>query len=385
MTTSNETTERDLYEAWARKKGHDVVSRLETGGKFYVSSFTRHAWDIWQAARASLPPPSAEPVENDGQYLTAEQLANLRARIIAETVEKFAAASPPIQVAPSEVPDTFTVTKTIDRPVECDHLGFGKCCADECAHNAEYRAAPVPPVAPEQAKAQGCALCGCVGIHACPGHPMEPWSPEKVAELNAVLAEYESEPVAPEQNFCARCGKRNIGIHTCTPPGEEVAQERAYTDSYTVSQFANSENSRIAPEQASVPFELVDITSHKGWANFIYTGADCEGLCIAMVPPFVASAIRALISKEAAPEDVQLGKFSDMPAVNARPAPDVIQCFAAPCADSDVDQTRQLWQEAISQAAFYVLNHCQDGGHHAEAIMSMPLPAMQPTTGKEPT
>lgn len=54
--------ERAAFEKWAKSKGHDVVSRLETGGKFYVSSFTRHAWDIWQA-RAALRQPGALPDE----------------------------------------------------------------------------------------------------------------------------------------------------------------------------------------------------------------------------------------------------------------------------------------------------------------------------------
>jgi hypothetical protein len=33
------------------------------------------------------------------------------------------------------------------------------------------------------------------------------------------IAELESQ----ERNFCARCGKRTKGIHTCTPPMEKSA------------------------------------------------------------------------------------------------------------------------------------------------------------------
>lgn len=50
-----ESDERALFEAWAKRRGHDVVSQLETGGKIYVSSFTREAWDIWQARAAIAP------------------------------------------------------------------------------------------------------------------------------------------------------------------------------------------------------------------------------------------------------------------------------------------------------------------------------------------
>ncbi len=43
-------------------------------------------------------------------------------------------------------------------------------------------------------KDSGCSLCGSTSIHACTGSPIEPWTPEKIAELNAVLSEYETEP-----------------------------------------------------------------------------------------------------------------------------------------------------------------------------------------------
>jgi hypothetical protein len=56
LRATTEQDERALFEAWAKRQGHDVVSHLETGGKVYVSSFTRHAWAIWQA-RAALSQP----------------------------------------------------------------------------------------------------------------------------------------------------------------------------------------------------------------------------------------------------------------------------------------------------------------------------------------
>lgn len=41
----------------------------------------------------------------------------------------------------------------------------------------------------------GCSKCGSTGIHACPGAPIPAWTPEKIAEFNRILDEYESEPV----------------------------------------------------------------------------------------------------------------------------------------------------------------------------------------------
>jgi hypothetical protein len=56
---SEQPDERALFEAWARTEGNLLESRLETGGKIYVSSLTRRAWVVWQAraalARAPLP------------------------------------------------------------------------------------------------------------------------------------------------------------------------------------------------------------------------------------------------------------------------------------------------------------------------------------------
>jgi hypothetical protein len=72
--------ERGLFEEWAKRKGHDVVSRLETGGKFYVSSFTRHAWDIWQA-RAALAQPAAPVVDGELPPLSDEQIVQLFNRV----------------------------------------------------------------------------------------------------------------------------------------------------------------------------------------------------------------------------------------------------------------------------------------------------------------
>lgn len=45
-------------------------------------------------------------------------------------------------------------------------------------------------------------------------------------------------------------------------------------------------------------------------------------------------------------------------------------------APDDVEQSRQLWEAALGQAAFYVTDHCTDGAYHAEAIMGMPLPTI---------
>lgn len=43
-----------------------------------------------------------------------------------------------------------------------------------------------------------------------------------------------------------------------------------------------------------VPFKIVDIKSagFGQYANFIYTGPECPGLCVAMIPGFVAAALR---------------------------------------------------------------------------------------------
>lgn len=52
-----------------------------------------------------------------------------------------------------------------------------------------------------------------------------------------------------------------------------------------------------APAQTSAPFEVVSITSpgYEGWANVIYKGPECEGLPIAMVPPYVARDFRKML------------------------------------------------------------------------------------------
>lgn len=47
---------------------------------------------------------------------------------------------------------------------------------------------------PRKASAQGCSKCGSVGIHACLGYPIPEWTPEKIAEFNEVLSQYETEP-----------------------------------------------------------------------------------------------------------------------------------------------------------------------------------------------
>jgi hypothetical protein len=51
------------------------------------------------------------------------------------------------------------------------------------------------PAQQEPAK-EGCSKCGSTSIHACPGAPIPQWTPEKVAELNAALSKYETDPVA---------------------------------------------------------------------------------------------------------------------------------------------------------------------------------------------
>lgn len=37
----------------------------------------------------------------------------------------------------------------------------------------------------------GCQNCGFVGIHACPGAPIPPWTEEEKAELETILDEFE--------------------------------------------------------------------------------------------------------------------------------------------------------------------------------------------------
>lgn len=39
----------------------------------------------------------------------------------------------------------------------------------------------------------GCRLCGCTDIHACPREIIYPWTEEKIKELEAILDKYESE------------------------------------------------------------------------------------------------------------------------------------------------------------------------------------------------
>lgn len=38
----------------------------------------------------------------------------------------------------------------------------------------------------------GCSLCGCIGLHACLGEPMLPWTEEKIKEFEAMLEKYEN-------------------------------------------------------------------------------------------------------------------------------------------------------------------------------------------------
>lgn len=54
----------------------------------------------------------------------------------------------------------------------------------------------------------------------------------------------------------------------------------------------------LAARQAPMHFKLVAITSpgFEGWANLIYTGSECDGLCLALVPPYVATDFRSLLA-----------------------------------------------------------------------------------------
>jgi hypothetical protein len=69
-----------------------------------------------------------------------------------------------------------------------------------------------------------CAQCGCVGLHACPGEPIEPWAPEKIAEFNQVLSEYESESSSQ------------------SPSGEQTSTEApTSTGRFTAEQYADAD------------------------------------------------------------------------------------------------------------------------------------------------
>jgi hypothetical protein len=56
-------------------------------------------------------------------------------------------------------------------------------------------------------------------------HAAIQYNDERIARLEKRLAQHaeENNPERMERNFCARCGKRTKGIHTCTPPMEKSA------------------------------------------------------------------------------------------------------------------------------------------------------------------
>jgi hypothetical protein len=90
----------------------------------------------------------------------------------------------------------------------------------------------------------------------------------------------------------------------------------------------------VPATEREAPFKLVNITSggYEGWANLIYTGKECDGLPVAMCPPYVAEAFRALLAAQATqaqPQDEQaienlmhkhglIGVAGDNPQLEAR-------------------------------------------------------------------
>lgn len=38
-----------------------------------------------------------------------------------------------------------------------------------------------------RAREASCPLCGCIGIHACVGHPMTPWTEQDKADVAAAM------------------------------------------------------------------------------------------------------------------------------------------------------------------------------------------------------
>lgn len=63
---------------------------------------------------------------------------------------------------------------------------------------------------PQEITKAGCSKCGCVGLHACPGHTIPPWTPEKIAEFNRILGQYEQEP--PERSPYGIHGNKFPGV-----------------------------------------------------------------------------------------------------------------------------------------------------------------------------
>lgn len=87
--------ERADFEAWATSQGHMIDSVLETGGRMYVSGFTRRAWDVWQAARAASPalgaeglPPLPQSMHSYQASSDSEFAANWKAAYTAEQVRQ---------------------------------------------------------------------------------------------------------------------------------------------------------------------------------------------------------------------------------------------------------------------------------------------------------
>lgn len=105
---------------------------------------------------------------------------------------------------------------------------------------------------------RGCPKCGSTELHACPGYPIPPWTPEKIAELHAVLAEYETEPKG-----CSKCPRQTTyGPATCAAclMAEEAASaiaERQAAD------LANLEDVRIWLVKSRPPLTL----STGAWIN----------------------------------------------------------------------------------------------------------------------
>lgn len=91
---------------------------------------------------------------------------------------------------------------------------------DDLIQQIVDRAEPVIPKPKE-----GCHICGCKGVHACMGRPPEPWTPDKIKELEIALSKYETMPDISGRDWYAAAGQ-TWGPVVCHSEPEVLTKEK---------------------------------------------------------------------------------------------------------------------------------------------------------------
>jgi len=169
-------------EAWGAKGKEEAKGWREESGNWMRRSESHYATISMLNARLAA-------AEADRDHFKA--IAERQAPDIADMVNRFLGWKMPKDFYP-DCGITFKHNETWGPYPNAWPVGTNLFTADQAKAMFEY--CLLSPAQQEPAK--GCSKCGSTEIHACPGAPIPPWTPEKIAELHAVLAEYEPEPKA---------------------------------------------------------------------------------------------------------------------------------------------------------------------------------------------